>query len=60
MRIIIVGANVKHEQRDAGHDHGKNATFGSPGKDSEVTRTIEVQASDDMRFTLGKIEVRQG
>jgi uncharacterized cupredoxin-like copper-binding protein len=43
---------------DAGH--GKNVTFGSPGKESEITRTIEVQASDDMRFRPGKIEVRQG
>ncbi len=57
---LFLGTVAQLAFADAGHDHGKNTTFGSPGKESEITRTIEVQASDDMRFTPGKIEVRQG
>jgi uncharacterized cupredoxin-like copper-binding protein len=55
---LFLGTAAQLVFADAGH--GKNVTFGSPGKESEITRTIEVQASDDMRFTPGKIEVRQG
>jgi uncharacterized cupredoxin-like copper-binding protein len=43
---------------DAGHDKGY--TFGSPGRDSEASRTVEVLASDDMRFSPGKLDVRLG
>jgi len=46
---------------DAGHHHpGAEVTFGSPGKESEVARTVEVSASDKMRFTPGKLDVKQG
>ncbi|HEY6239966.1 MAG TPA: cupredoxin family protein [Burkholderiales bacterium] len=45
---------------DAGHQHGMKATFGSPGKESEVTRTIEVEASDSMRFKPAAFEVKMG
>jgi uncharacterized cupredoxin-like copper-binding protein len=45
---------------DTGHPPGAKVTFGSPGKESEVTRTVEVSASDDMRFTPGKLDVKQG
>jgi len=45
---------------DAGHQHGMKVTFGSPGKESEITRTVEVSASDDMRFSPGKLNIRQG
>jgi uncharacterized cupredoxin-like copper-binding protein len=57
---LFLGTATQLAFADAGHDHGKSASFGSPGKESEITRTIEVQASDDMRFTPGRIEVRQG
>ena len=60
LSALFLGTATQLAFADAGHDHGKNVTFGSPGKESEITRTIEVQASDDMRFTPGKIEVRQG
>ena len=45
---------------DAGHDRNKPVSFGSPGKESEINRAVEVRASDDMRFTPGKIDVKQG
>ena len=60
LSALFLGTATQLAFADAGHDRGKNATFGSPGKESEITRTVEVQASDDMRFTPGKIEVRQG
>ena len=45
---------------DAGNTHRANLTFGSPGKESDVTRTIEVEAADSMRFNPAKFEVKQG
>jgi uncharacterized cupredoxin-like copper-binding protein len=45
---------------DAAHVQETNATFGSPGRESEVSRTVEVSASDDMRFAPGKLRVKQG
>ena len=41
-------------------DEGHSLTFGSPGKESEARRTVEVLATDDMRFSPGKLEVRLG
>jgi len=61
--LIIVGALAVAAQlalADAGHPPGAKVTFGSPGKESEVTRTVEVSASDAMRFTPGKLDVKRG
>jgi len=46
-----------------GHGHGSheiNPLIGEPGKASEVTRTVTVNMSDDMRFTPGILEVNEG
>ncbi|TMH36750.1 MAG: hypothetical protein E6H66_04445 [Betaproteobacteria bacterium] len=40
----------------AGHDD----TFGKPGDPAKVSRTIEVDMTDAMRFTPTKISVRKG
>ena len=48
---------------DAGPDHGamsKNLKFGQPGKESEVTRTINVSANDQMRFVLDAQRIKVG
>ena len=45
---------------DAGHSHGGKVSFGSSGKESEVTRTVEVAASDAMRFTPGSFRIKLG
>lgn len=45
---------------DAGHSHGGKITFGSPGKQSQLSRTIEVVATDNMRFTPGSFRIKQG
>lgn len=47
-----------HAFADAGH--GTEFTFGSPGKESEVARTVKVQAADTMRFEPGKLQIKQG
>ena len=43
---------------DAGHP--KNLAFGKPGDPKAVTRTVEVTASDDMKFSPGTLTIRQG
>lgn len=45
---------------DAGHVHGAKSAFGSPGRESDVSRTIEVVASDNMRFNPGSFRIKQG
>ena len=41
------------------HGHSES-TIGKPAKMSQVTKTITVDMSDDMRFTPEKINVRKG
>lgn len=48
-----------------GHEHGKepkahDSEFGEPGDPKKVTRAIEVDMGDDMRFKPANIEVRKG
>lgn len=43
-------------QADAMH----GSTVGSPGSASEVTRTIHVQASDDMKLVFDRQDIHQG
>jgi uncharacterized cupredoxin-like copper-binding protein len=45
---------------DADHHPEAKVAFGSPGRESDVTRTVEVSASDAMRFSPGKLDVKQG
>jgi len=57
---LALGTPVQLALADAGHPHGAKAAFGSPGQESEITRTIEVEASDNMRFKPARIEIRMG
>lgn len=46
-----------------GHGHGHDSTetsYGQPGEASRVTRTIQVDMSDAMRFTPSDIRVKKG
>jgi len=47
---------------DEGHQHSASdaATAGAPGKASAVTRTINIDMADNMRFTPANVTVRQG
>lgn len=56
-RLILTAAllfTTAYASADAGHhgSHGKSYSFGQPGKPGDVTRTIDVTAGDDMRFTF--------
>ena len=44
-----------------GHGHGsEESAIGEPGKASKVSRTINVDMADTMRFTPAAISVKQG
>lgn len=43
-----------------GHGHGDEAAIGKPGDAKRVTRTVEVDMTDDMRFKPAAIHVKQG
>jgi uncharacterized cupredoxin-like copper-binding protein len=43
----------------AGPGHGSNPV-GEPGKAAQATRTVDVDMTDNMRFTPGEISVKQG
>jgi len=47
----------KHEHRSA---HGHKADLGRPGDPGNVTRSIEVEMSDAMRFRPDSISVKRG
>ena len=40
--------------------HGGVEAIGKPGLDAQVTRTVNVDMTDDMRFHTSKIAVKQG
>lgn len=50
-----------HAKEVAGHAHGAGASvLGEPGKAGDVSRTVEVDMLDTMRFRPAMIEVKQG
>ncbi len=46
------------------HNHDKHKAHmivgGGPGKESEINRTIEIIASDEMKFSVSTLEVKDG
>ncbi|MDP3671424.1 MAG: cupredoxin family protein [Telluria sp.] len=51
----------KHDHHGAGHAQAAHAgAVGQPGKAENVTRTMQVDMSDAMRFTPSRIEVKRG
>ncbi len=62
--ILILGAlpalalaSGKHE---GGHGHAEVTAYGEPGDAARVTRTVVVEASDDMRYRPDAITVKRG
>lgn len=43
-----------------GHSHAGDSAIGVPGKAAQATRTVEVDMTDDMRFSPAGIQVKQG
>jgi uncharacterized cupredoxin-like copper-binding protein len=61
------GADTGHEQMGGmsgspgTHEHMEmNVPFGSPGEEAEVTKTIQVQATDQFRFVFDRTDIRRG
>jgi uncharacterized cupredoxin-like copper-binding protein len=47
-------------QHAGGHGHDESTAYGKPGDAARVTRTVVVEASDNMRYTPDVITVRRG
>ncbi len=62
--IVIISALFAYGPAfaDAGHDHhgGMKVTFGNPGTESEVTKTINVEANDQMKFVFDRTDIKRG
>ncbi|MGB3096066.1 MAG: cupredoxin family protein [Candidatus Deferrimicrobiaceae bacterium] len=62
--LFFVGVPGRAEESHHGHDHrsaeGHAAAIGMPGNPGEVTRSIEVEMSDSMRFKPDSISVKRG
>lgn len=62
MSVIAAGALAHGKGRHAGKaaelEHA--AALGRPGDSKKVTRTIDVEMSDSMRFSPAKIELKRG
>ncbi|HID48691.1 MAG TPA: hypothetical protein EYP40_03600 [Chromatiales bacterium] len=51
--------HVSHDNKDMGHD-GHAADAGRPGDPARVSRVIEVNMDDTMRFTPNQLEFKAG
>ena len=74
MALFAAGSALAHEGEDhgasapaaghahaaGGHGHGDSAAIGVPGKADKVTRTVNVDMTDNMRFTPSSVPVKQG
>jgi len=58
LKYVAFGLMTTQAFADAGH--GGKFAFGSPGRESEVARTVNVQAADTMRFDPSKLRIKQG
>ena len=57
---LALGSTQVRAHGDDPHHAGHDDTFGKPGDPSKVSRTVEVDMSDAMRFTPAKINVKKG
>jgi uncharacterized cupredoxin-like copper-binding protein len=63
--LTLVASSTVFAHGNEGHDSGATATplstpYGTPGSVAKVSRTIALDASDDMRFSKPDIRVRRG
>ena len=60
--LALVLAVMSHGAHAAGKHAGghADAAIGEPGKAAQVTRTVQIDMSDTMRFTPARIEAKQG
>ena len=64
MFLFFVGVPGRADESHRGHDHrsaeSHAAAIGMPGNPGDVTRSIEVEMSDAMRFKPDSISVKRG
>lgn len=65
--LLAAGALQAHEGEshaasaaNGGHHHDHGASIGEPGDRAEVTRTVNVDMTDSMRFVPASIDAKQG
>lgn len=59
-RIVLTLSAVLLAASQAWAHNQQMFSFGSPGKAAEVTRTIHVQATDQMRLVFDRQDIREG
>ncbi len=59
---LALGASIASAAgtHSGGHGHGEGTAVGVPGVVAKVTRTVEVDMTDKMRFTPASVRVKQG
>ncbi len=62
--ILILGAlpalGLASGKHEGGHGHAEATAYGEPGDAARVTRTVVVEASDNMRYQPDAITVKRG
>ncbi|WP_018312268.1 plastocyanin/azurin family copper-binding protein [Cupriavidus sp. UYPR2.512] len=58
--IAVAGSNEPDWWHSHGHGGGGVAAIGKPGHPNKVSRTVNVEMTDDMRFTPAQITVKRG
>lgn len=58
LNVLLLGSVFGSAGTLAGGGHA--SALGKPGDPAKVTRTVEVGMSDAMRFSPGRIEIKQG
>lgn len=58
--VLAASAAFASGNHAGGHDHGDETAYGKPGVAAQVTRTIQVDMSDTMRFSPADIRVKKG
>lgn len=57
---VLAHGDEHHGMKEDRHASGHAAALGKPGDPNKVTRTVEVEMSDAMRFTPASIRVKRG
>lgn len=57
---LLVSAALASGTHAGGHHGDAASAIGQPGKASQVTRTVNVDMTDNMRFTPSKIDAKRG
>ncbi|WP_417283398.1 cupredoxin domain-containing protein [Comamonas sp.] len=58
--LIASGAALAHGDHADGHEAGVEAAIGQPGVAAQAGRSINIEMTDNMRFTPAYIEVKRG